>query len=544
MAEMSTDGQLQDRRNRRPVVNGWVRRGRDAVIANCRASPTVGGQNMTSSRHCDPGTRLVPEPRLKPRHRPEAFQPIERRALTVIEIDADGGSHDTREFDPDDIDAAFAELDARYLAGEAAAHAQTWSVIAAGLRRTQPARTPRDDLGLGQHRPPTNRKSRAWDRRPARILRATWDLTPELSVDIEAVHRLDRPGRGRHPRGTRDLDRGLRRRVATDRASDGRRRPDQPLRDIRRGRPRRRACPVRRTQPGLTKSSIPGNRLWERRNLRPCLLHNVAAGPTQVNKRKGIVMGYARHIGRVGALAVTLGVGAAIASTPGIAYAGPSNPSAAGESPSTAADQSTKKSPSTTTKRSDKGAARLMAMTDSSPSGRKSLRSVLRSAAESIRDRGAGNTPASSDDDTPRYSVPPAQERRRNEGFGERQFGRLGRHRTRSTSKRAHTRSFADTSATWTRRSLRPPNVMRRHPKNSTHPGRTETPTTYSFAPAPIDTVKTAATTFSAASAPAQHWQSQSHGPASSPSSRTYSVQCCTHSCTRVRGRRRSRRRR
>ena len=33
-------------------------------------------------------------------------------------------------FDPDDIDAAFKELDARYLAGEAAAHAHTWSVIA------------------------------------------------------------------------------------------------------------------------------------------------------------------------------------------------------------------------------------------------------------------------------------------------------------------------------------------------------------------------------------------------------------------------------
>ncbi len=32
-------------------------------------------------------------------------------------------------FDPDDIDAAFEELDARYLAGEAAAHAHTWSVI-------------------------------------------------------------------------------------------------------------------------------------------------------------------------------------------------------------------------------------------------------------------------------------------------------------------------------------------------------------------------------------------------------------------------------
>ena len=33
-------------------------------------------------------------------------------------------------FDPDDIDAAFEELDARYLAGEAAAHAHTWTVIA------------------------------------------------------------------------------------------------------------------------------------------------------------------------------------------------------------------------------------------------------------------------------------------------------------------------------------------------------------------------------------------------------------------------------
>jgi hypothetical protein len=46
-------------------------------------------------------------------------------------------------------------------------------------------------------------------------------------------------------------------------------------------------------------------------------------------------MGYARHIGRVGALAVTLGVGVAIVTTPGIAYAGPSDTSpSTGESPS------------------------------------------------------------------------------------------------------------------------------------------------------------------------------------------------------------------
>jgi hypothetical protein len=34
-------------------------------------------------------------------------------------------------------------------------------------------------------------------------------------------------------------------------------------------------------------------------------------------------MGYAKHVGRVGALAVALGVGVAVASTPGVAWAGP-----------------------------------------------------------------------------------------------------------------------------------------------------------------------------------------------------------------------------
>jgi len=48
----------------------------------------------------------------------------------------------------------------------------------------------------------------------------------------------------------------------------------------------------------------------------------VRRGRTQ---RKETTMGYARHIGRVGALAVTLGVGFAIATTPGIAFAQPTD---------------------------------------------------------------------------------------------------------------------------------------------------------------------------------------------------------------------------
>ena len=50
--------------------------------------------------------------------------------LNVIEIDTDERIAAHVVFDLDDIDAAFEELDARYLAGEAAAHAHTWSVIA------------------------------------------------------------------------------------------------------------------------------------------------------------------------------------------------------------------------------------------------------------------------------------------------------------------------------------------------------------------------------------------------------------------------------
>ena len=50
--------------------------------------------------------------------------------LDVVEIDVDNRIVASIVFDLDDIDAAFEELDTRYAAGEAAAHAHTWSVIA------------------------------------------------------------------------------------------------------------------------------------------------------------------------------------------------------------------------------------------------------------------------------------------------------------------------------------------------------------------------------------------------------------------------------
>ena len=61
-------------------------------------------------------------------------------------------------FDLDDIEAAFGELDARYLAGEAAPHAHTWSVIAriyAGFNRREPPATTPDSV-FTDHRPLQN----------------------------------------------------------------------------------------------------------------------------------------------------------------------------------------------------------------------------------------------------------------------------------------------------------------------------------------------------------------------------------------------------
>ena len=108
--------------------------------------------------------------------------------LGIVEIDADDRVAARVLFDLDDIDAAFEELDARYLAGEAAAHAHTWSVnsgLYAGFNRHElPATTP--DWIYIDHRPLVTIEANDL----SASIRAIWDLTPDISIYIEAVHRL------------------------------------------------------------------------------------------------------------------------------------------------------------------------------------------------------------------------------------------------------------------------------------------------------------------------------------------------------------------
>ncbi len=145
------------------------------------------GQDHDVDRHCDP--RRAPRPQSCPFSVATTARGLAYEVLTIVEIDADDRIVARVAFDADDIDAAFEELDARYLAGEAAAHAHTWSVIArtyaAFNRRELPATTP-DWVNI-DHRRGSVIRARRPDPRisvPRGISRRT------STIHIEAVHRL------------------------------------------------------------------------------------------------------------------------------------------------------------------------------------------------------------------------------------------------------------------------------------------------------------------------------------------------------------------
>ena len=179
----------------------------------CGRSPTSGSTHATSTLIATRGERLVlTRDRYSGRdEQPEAFR-VEM--LSIVEIDADERIAAVVAFDLDDFDAAFAELDARYLAGEAAAHARTWSVIVQRLtpRSTGselPAMTP-DWVSIDHRRVAAFAPGELTDIPPRRhgISRQT------LSTLHRGCASAERPRGGRHPCGAWDLARGLRRRVA------------------------------------------------------------------------------------------------------------------------------------------------------------------------------------------------------------------------------------------------------------------------------------------------------------------------------------------
>ena len=177
--------------DRRRVINTGILVGRDAVEATLKAASDIGFENITSTVIAIRGERLLID-RLRFSGRDSAPEPFISEMLRVIEIDEQEMISATVFFDPDDIDEAYAELDARYLAGEAAPYATTWSAIVEAyeaFNRHELPPTTRDWVNVDHRRAATIAPGDL-----AAHIRATRDVAPHIRRSIEAVHRLDNLG--------------------------------------------------------------------------------------------------------------------------------------------------------------------------------------------------------------------------------------------------------------------------------------------------------------------------------------------------------------
>nr|MDT0523541.1 hypothetical protein [Streptomyces sp. DSM 41633] len=117
MVEMAADDTCTD--DRRRVVSGGIQRGRNTWIANLRSILDVGVRKHESVTIATRGERLaLTHVRVAGGgQKPEAFY---QEMLCIVELGIDNRFSGVVLFDLDDIDSAIAEIDARYLAGEAA----------------------------------------------------------------------------------------------------------------------------------------------------------------------------------------------------------------------------------------------------------------------------------------------------------------------------------------------------------------------------------------------------------------------------------------
>jgi hypothetical protein len=181
MAEIvAVDTVVDDRRR---MVNFGQWHGRDVVIANHRAIGRAGA-NITSTVIATRGRRLA---LLRGRNHDLQGQEFDVDFLTIVETDTDSHIATHIAFDLDDVDAAFEEIESRYLAGEAAAHADTWSVVAGVHAMFNRHELPPTDWVTIDHRRGTPFASSEM----TSAIHTLFDLTPDFSVHIETVHRLN-----------------------------------------------------------------------------------------------------------------------------------------------------------------------------------------------------------------------------------------------------------------------------------------------------------------------------------------------------------------
>lgn len=189
MAEMTADDFSSD--DRRRVVGAGVQLGRDVDIDNMRAWADVGIASMTSHVIATRGDRLfLGRTRFfGPEQGPDTFH---SEVLGLVEIDTENRVVARVVFDADELDAAIAELDARYLAGEASTHSHTWTLVTDAFvalnQRKIPATT--SDWVNIDHR----RLVPIGTGDLAAYLSVAWELSPQSYLYVAAVHRLSSLG--------------------------------------------------------------------------------------------------------------------------------------------------------------------------------------------------------------------------------------------------------------------------------------------------------------------------------------------------------------
>ena len=150
IAELYADDISAD--DRRRVIGGGPRSGRDAEVANLRAMADLGASQMDSTVLATRGTQLV----LHRTHAAQDDSRFEASFLSVTEINTDGQIVRVVGFDVDEIDAAI-RRPRRPISRRRRGRMREYLVSThAGLCRREQARTTRDHSGLGDHRSPAS----------------------------------------------------------------------------------------------------------------------------------------------------------------------------------------------------------------------------------------------------------------------------------------------------------------------------------------------------------------------------------------------------
>ncbi|MBV8986857.1 MAG: nuclear transport factor 2 family protein, partial [Acidimicrobiia bacterium] len=182
--------------DRRSLVSSRAE-GRDAAVAWLQSVVDIGVTDVGLHTIASRGGRLLLN-RMLFRGGGGEGRDAEGESLVVVEYSDDGLWLAAIVFDPDDLEAAFAELDARYLTGEGAPYAAAWQVT----ERIRVAYNARDwaaleaayaeDLIVEDHRPA------AWGRLDRAGLMATFrglmDLAPDAQMRVVAFPRVHESG--------------------------------------------------------------------------------------------------------------------------------------------------------------------------------------------------------------------------------------------------------------------------------------------------------------------------------------------------------------